>query len=673
MRRTRWETALGSIQRALPVETVPLAPLTVDEVAELLAGHTAPFAPALLDEANVLHTRTAGLPFFTTEFIRDAGHSVTSTEPAAAPRAVRDWIRRRTRALPRDLRDVLAIAAVIGHRVDIELLERCLPDIDVLTAVEDLIAHGLFADTDSPGSVQFSHAITRDAVYADLQAVHRMRLHRAVGDAMATMPVAPGTNEVLAHHARHAGPDRRGAAAGFAWAAGREALSVGAWEQAAKQFDHSLSSANSDIATARAMIGLGRARLRQRRFDDARLLLAGAAEIARDHHLPFELAEATLALVGRNGRGASPERSEQIERLQAAYDGLMRERRSDHAPTAEHRRVMLLSEVERELAMSLLLTDAVEERTELVQHSLRRARRLDPSEPAVLAGALLAQRIRPDVASRPDRRLADIDEVLHLPVTQLPPDLRLGAQCDRHEDLLQINRRQEAVAALDAADRLLERYPDPYWQWVLATWRGLGLLIDGDLAGAETVADEANLLLPGVPEARAAHAVTVVNIRLYQGRAAEVIDLLAAAVDTSPNIPCYRAVLALAAWESDDVVLAEQHYRWFADHGFANLPPDTNRFLALAVLGHVAAELGDEAGGALLEDQLLPFDGQLVILNCFGGGGAYWGPAAHVLARLARLAGREAEAAARIARAQLQAQGSPPALERIARDLRGVT
>ncbi len=668
-----WEIALGSIQRALPVETVPLAPLTVDEVAELLAGHAAPFDPPLVEEATALHARTGGLPFFATEFIRDASLSNAGTETGGARRGVRDWIRRRTRALPRDLRDVLAIAAVIGHRVDIELLERCRPDIDVLAAVEDLIARGLLADTDSPGSVQFSHAITRDAVYDDLQALHRMRLHRAVGDALTTMPTAPGTNEVLAHHARHAGPDRRGAAAGFAWAAGRDALAVGAWDQAAEQFDHSLASAGTDIATARAMIGLGRARLRQRRFDDARQLLAGAAEVARDHHLPFELAEATLALVGRNGRGASPDRSEQIERLRAAYDGLMRDARSSHAPTAEHRRVMLLSEVERELAMSLLLTDAVEDRTELAQHSLRRARRLEPSEPAVLAGALLAQRIRPAVSSRPDRRLADIDEVLHLPVAQLPPDLRIGVQCARHEDLLQVNRRQEAVAALDAADQLLDRYPDPYWQWVLATWRSLGLVIDGDLAAAETAANEANLLLPGVAEARAAHAVTLVNIRLYQGRAAEVVDLLAAAVDASPNIPCYRAVLALAAWESDDVVLAEQHYRWFADHDFANLPPDTNRFLALAVLGHVAAELGDEPGGAVLEGQLLPFDDQLVILNCFGGGGAYWGPTAHVLARLAWLAGREAEARARIERALVDAQGSPPALERITRDLRALT
>ena len=89
--------------------------------------------------------------------------------------------------------------------------------------------------------------------------------------------------------------------------------------------------------------------------------------------------------------------------------------------------------------------------------------------------------------------------------------------------------------------------------------------------------------------------------------------------------------------------------------------------LALAVLAHTAAILEAVDVAPLLRKELAPFTGKWVVLNCYGGGGAVWGPVDHALARLARL---EQDPLADIwfERAATQATGAPMVLERIGAD-----
>ena len=523
-----WASALASIQRRVPVETIRLGELSLLELAELIAGHPPPLGDQDVDLATRLHARTAGLPFFAAEIARAARTSGTPIDPTTIPGAVRDWIARRVTALPPALRELIERAAGLGLDADTAVLERSAPTDRQGQArhVDELIDHGLLADGDVAGRLTFSHAITRDVVYDDMGPTRRLQVHRRLAEAISAGPPAAGRSAVLAHHYRLAGPELRGAAAAHAWDAGQEALSIGAWDQAAVHFEHSLESSPTPVAQARALIGLGRARLRQRRFDDARRLLNEAVEVARAEDLPYELGDATLALVGRAGRGASPDRQQQVTRLRTAIRLL--ERVDPAAPSADdsQRRSVLLSQLERELAVSLLLSDAAEERVELFDRAVARARSLPRPDPSVLAAGVLALRMRALDTDTPRHRLAHIDEVLDLPARRLAPDLLIAAQCYRHEDLLQLGDRAGAEDALAAAEALVERYPDPYWRWATGTWRALGCILDGDLDGAETLAFEAHAHQPGVAEATACLGVNLIDIRLFQGRAGEVADLL---------------------------------------------------------------------------------------------------------------------------------------------------
>jgi hypothetical protein len=265
-------------------------------------------------------------------------------------------------------------------------------------------------------------------------------------------------------------------------------------------------------------------------------------------------------------------------------------------------------------------------------------------------------------------RLADADWVLALPPRSRGVEATLTALVYRHEDLLRLGRRDDARATLADAVAAAERHGHRYWRWAAATWTVIDALVDGDLERAEALAVAAAEQAGGEAGALACLGVNLVNLRLYQGRSGEVVDLLVQASDQHPEIPCYRAVLALAAAQARALDVAGDAYGRFRATGFEAIPDDPNRLLALAVLADAAVLLDDPGAAAPLTALLAPYDGQHTVLCCYGGGGAYWGPVSQHLADLARLAGDDEAAAALAvrARAEAAAVGAAPALARLA-------
>ena len=171
-------------------------------------------------------------------------------------------------------------------------------------------------------------------------------------------------------------------------------------------------------------------------------------------------------------------------------------------------------------------------------------------------------------------------------------------------------------------------------------------LISGDLERAEHLAFQAaERPHTDANGALACLGVTLVNVRLLQRRSGEVLDLLTAAADDHPEVPCYRAVLALCAAEAGESVRAAAAYEPFRRSRFETVPNDTNRLLTLAVLADVTIAVGDMAAAHDLWALLEPYRAEHAVLNCYGGGGAYWGPVAGQLAGLAALTGLDDEAA----------------------------
>jgi hypothetical protein len=355
--------------------------------------------------------------------------------------------------------------------------------------------------------------------------------------------------------------------------------------------------------------------------------LEAALELARAHDLGRAVAATTLSLVGGGGRGVALDLADRERELllRSALEQLGEDDRD------------LAVAVLAELALSLVLTLEIDDRIALCERALLLAR--ESGEARLLATALWARRVALMGPAGTTERLADSREASALPPGEVPADLAVAVQLGLVEDLLELGDRDAADAALTIARRLATDLDHPYWSWATECWNTLATIIDDDLDTAEQLAFAALSHQPdGHPEAVAALGVNLVDIRLLQGRAGEMIALLADAADEHPNIPCYRAVLALCCAASGDLAGAREAFDAFAARGF-DVPVDSNWLLTIAALADVAATLGDVDAGAELSARLEPYADRQVILNCYGGGGAWWGPVAYHLGRLARTAG----------------------------------
>ncbi|HEX7166548.1 MAG TPA: AAA family ATPase, partial [Acidimicrobiales bacterium] len=643
---------LSELQRR-GLERVALRGLSDDEVAGLLSasGVDADHAHAI---AATLRARTAGNPLYVHQIVGEARSAGEAVDPEAVPIAIRELLARRVAALSDRALETLQMAAAAGERIEVDAIAACsvhAPS-EVVATLEELARRGFLADV-APGTFDWVHGLVRDAVVDATPPTRAAALHLRL--ALALEDTAPAA--VAAHHYRRAGRPGVAGAILHGLRAGWHALEQSAWTAAARELSAVLDVASDPDERAAALIGLGHADRGRRLTGDARRHFEDALAVARDADLARRAAEAVLGLLGGGGRGVGVDLAdhERANRLRRALAGL--------ADGDDDLAVPLLAE----LAVSLVLTpDSERERDALTARAIERARQ--HRDAALVATALVGRRAALLDATSAVARLADADEILAMPRASLRPERRLAALVSRVEDLLVLGRSGEAERAAAAALDDAAAFDHPYWLWAATTWSALVSIVHGRLDDAERLAFEALGHQPENPEAVAALGVQLVDLRLFQGRAGEVVDLLAAAADDNPHIPAYRAVLALCAAEAGDRERAADAYEHFAREGFANLPRDSNRFLALAVLADTCATLGDRDSAPVLAGALRPYEDLHVVLNCFGGGGAYWGPTALHLARLALLTG-DVEAASAYSRRAAEAArsiGSPLVADRVA-------
>ena len=289
-----------------------------------------------------LAARADGVPFLVEELLAvavAAGSLVsdgaswnvsTSIEPVV-PLTFADSMRRRLSALGARSRAVLAAAAVLGRRFEWDLLA-------AITAVhEDEVLAALHAGVDAQivsvepdGTFRFRHALSRDAVLAELLPPERAALARRALDALDAAHPALGDRRGLAAELAEAAGDRARAAA-LLLESGRTALRDGALATAEVTLDHARAIAPRDqlvigdieecLAEALSLAGK-RERVVEVGESLLRRLGAGATEAARRAEVYLQLARGAVAATRWD---EAQDRVEQAraEALVAADDRLM--------------------------------------------------------------------------------------------------------------------------------------------------------------------------------------------------------------------------------------------------------------------------------------------------------------------------------------------------------------
>ncbi|MDQ6776625.1 MAG: AAA family ATPase [Actinomycetota bacterium] len=629
---------LADLRREPGIERHALGGLSPENIEALLAAEIdGTLDPKRRSLARAVHEETEGNPFFVGEILRhvaEAGSETSSgridLEQLGIPDGVREVVSRRLMRLSEDATRVLTVAAVVGPTVTLPLLERiadagATPD-TLLDALDEGVRARVLVESERlRGRYAFAHALVRQAIYADLTAARRGRLHRQVGEALEVLYAGELEQHLheLAHHFAQAAAGEEDKAIGYLIRAGDQAQVKLAYEQALTHYRqaHELLETFHDDPHVRARvevtISLGEAQLRAgyRAFRDTLLDGArGALELGD----PELLARAALA----NNRGFISSIGEVDEaRVRCLEQAL---ELYDPAPSTVRARLL------GQLAVELTFSGDWDLRRRHSEDAVAMAREL--GDPGTLA-MVLCQRIAAlSHVSTAAERIADADEATTIANELEDLLLMYYAETYRGFAALELGDLAAGDLHIDRQHRLAVRLRQPILSWYDLVIRAKRELVVGSLADADRLAlagfeagQEA-----GQEDAFRWYAGQLFVIRMHQGRLEELVDALASApprAGRSRTVPMLtQALLATIFTELGREDEARAAYERLMSNDLADAPYDFS-WLAVVALGTAAgANLGDRARAEKLISMLGLYRDRYVDM-----GSSWLGSAAHYL------------------------------------------
>jgi class 3 adenylate cyclase len=611
---------LADLRREPGVMRLDLAGLDQSEVAALMeatAGHDLD-EPAL-DLARAVQHETEGNPFFVGEVLRHLAESGAIVQregrwtsdftlnDVGLPEGIREVVGRRLSRLSEAANRALAVAAVVGAQFDLATIEAAGgPSGDELfDALDQAVQHSIIREVPGVfGRYTFAHALVRSSLYEELTTNRRVRMHWQVGVAIEARD-AQRLDELAYHFSEGALAGDPTKAVDYGRRAGERADAELAFESAAKHYDRALGAlelvdspdpvarCDLQISLAQALYQSGDERTREAVFAAA----AGARAIGDGERL------ARVALILTSSAGTTDARvdPEIVGLLEESLEAL-----GDEHPAI---RARLLSS----LAVELQWGPQVERRMRAARQALTLAR--ETGDPVALS--LVATRSWALV----DGSKPMIDEM-----EALTDEATLAARASGDASELAGNLRSKAVIAACRGDG--ENFASYFGEAarINSTLRRANLnfmtrndeaavaAYRGELDRAEQLATEALQMRESTTvteeSAIAVFGSVLYQVRTAQGRVAELIPLLEARVERSPDVPVWRVALAGALLESDRLDEARVHHLWLAGNSCANVPPDVEYPVTMCGLARQTYRLQPpEEIKRDVYDRLVPFAG----------------------------------------------------------------
>jgi DNA-binding CsgD family transcriptional regulator len=607
--------------------------------------------------AAAVHRETDGNPFFVSEVVRllagegRLGHAEAGSPALAAsiPEGVRAVVAERLGRLSDPCHGVLEAAAVLGRDFEVRDLQPTsgLSGDRLLELLEE--AEAARVVTEVPGGLgrwRFAHALVREVLYEGLPAARRVRLHGRAGEALEDRHTAdPGPHLAeLAHHFIAAAPGGEVArAVRAATLAGRRAMDLLAWEEAADLFERALAAL--DLAErpdqrerCELLLAIGEARLAASDVPAARAAYQRAGELARRIGAPEEVARASLGL-GLEFTAGIVDQAE-VALLEDALAAL------GEADSPLRARVLA------RLAKALLFTPQAERRLALSEEAVALARRL--GDAATLAAVLYDRHLAiwgSEKAEVAGERLAAATEVVRLAERIGDRAMALRGRGLRRTDLLELGDLAGFDDELEASERTADELRQLHHRWQLPLARATRASLAGRFAEAEELAGQGLAIgrRAGDQGVEIFHTGVVATLRLMEGRFGETVDLFQGLATSFPSMPVYRACLATALVEAGRDSEAKAEVEHLAAGDLATLPRDLTWSVSLAMLALACHRLGDAERAARVHELLAPYADRNIASTRFGA--LCVGPASYFLGLLAVTLDRPEEAARRFAHA----------------------
>jgi DNA-binding CsgD family transcriptional regulator/Tfp pilus assembly protein PilF len=252
-----------------------------------------------------LYAHSEGNPFFVEELLKSLmttgelvcvdGTWKRTAQRAPMPRSVQEAVQQRAVYLSADAKRLVTLAAVAGRRFNVTLLQemmRCDEE-HLLALLKEVMAVQLVVE-EGVEQFAFRHALTQQAIYAELLLRERQALHRNIAQTLERLSTSSPTArerylEDLAYHSFEAGLWEQALA--YAQEAGEKALRLYAQQAAVDHFTRTVEAAHhlSQTPSAHLYLARGQAYETLGDFERARGDYERALDDARSvHDRPME-------------------------------------------------------------------------------------------------------------------------------------------------------------------------------------------------------------------------------------------------------------------------------------------------------------------------------------------------------------------------------------------------
>jgi DNA-binding SARP family transcriptional activator len=623
---------LADLRREQAVERVQLRGLDEGEIGALVSAMAGEDLGADTSAVSTaLHRETAGNPFFVREVVRHLQGSVGSparwggdvARSAGLPESVREVVGRRVDALSAVASGALALASVVGASFDVDTLEAVgeLDPSEVLDAVDEATAAGLLVEVaDRPGWYSFAHALIREVLYSSLSTARRMRVHRAVGEALEARTGSSAVSaQMLAHHFLEAGtaPDVQAKAVRYSQRASATAMQHLAYEEAVGYLEAALDvqgGAPEADPSSRVdlLLLLGHAHWRAG-ATATRETFERAAHEARALGDGERFARAVVGLGLDAGGFASSIRANEdlIRHIEEAL--------GEVGTGDSELRVRLLSR----LAIERYFTPEREDGAALCDEALAMAARL--GDDRVRLVALHARAWATFAPSLPPaERLAQVSDITALAQAVGDGEMAYRAEVLRQQTLLEVGDLTGADASCARMEQLVSQLRMPRFAPWVRSYRATRAFLAGQLAEADRLATEA--LEEAVERGTDTEAALALiggqqmAVRIHRDGLEPFAEALQAMVGDLGDQDVVRAMLPVLYRELGQRPEAAEAYRAAAARR-AQVPRDATWLIYAWALG-VSCRFADGGETAReLYDELLPFADRWAVSTpsiCFG-------------------------------------------------------
>jgi class 3 adenylate cyclase len=624
---------LADLHREQRVARIKLTGLPVDDVLALIeaADHEDPFALTASahavevdggELAGQITEETDGNPFFTLEVIRHLRESgaiaqadsgrwrlAHSLGELGLPQSVIEVIGRRVERLGQDTQEALGAASVIGRDFDLELLGTVL-DIDhdhLLDLLEDAVKGSIVEESKQrPGGFTFTHALIEHALYEDLGAIRRARLHRSVAEALEQRyGTEPGERlgELAAHWAAAVVSIDAARASHYAQLAGERALQQLAPDEAVRWYGQALEllaasgSPAGPAVLCELLIGLGEAQRQvgDPAFRETLLRATGLARELGDNELLIRSVLTNNRGFASNFGGVDVER---VHALEAAAGAL-------GSDDPRHAEVLAL------LAAELQFSGEPERCEGLAERAIELARAC--GDPATLARAMTdgwGAIVAPHTL---EKRVRMIDELNELAARLDDPRLIARAAARRMLVGLEVADRQQVELGLETLRSVAEKVPEPWIAYLHLLLEFGWTLLGGELQAAERVARQAYELgtAASQPDAPIFYGAHIFHVRYFEGRAGELTDQMVALAGPGQVLSGWRAGAAALTMIQGN--RTEDARRLAVAEDFEAIAHDEAWSLVMMLWADACSLLGVAGQAATVFALLRPFSGQLAV------------------------------------------------------------